>query len=115
MPHTHTAPVHPLQLYFVAVSLMITVTALILYRRKRFDGQIGLSALVAFSASSAVLELFRADYPERVYWAGVPQLLWVTAGMTVATGGLLIMVGRRTDSCRTAPIPIASHDAEVVG
>jgi phosphatidylglycerol:prolipoprotein diacylglycerol transferase len=110
-----TAPVHPLQLYFAAVGLAIAAAALLLYRRKRFDGQIGLGALVAFSASSAVLELFRADYPERVYWAGVPQLLWVTAAMSAAAAAWLAVAGRRAASRRSAVVRNASQNAEVLG
>jgi phosphatidylglycerol:prolipoprotein diacylglycerol transferase len=101
---THTAAVHPLQLYFVAVGVAITLVTRGLYRRKRFDGQVGLVALLVFSASSAALEAFRANYAERVYWAGVPQLLWVTAAMTVIAAAMLVV--RRGG--------VAPRDVEVV-
>lgn len=82
---TRTAPIHPLQLYFAAAGLLITAVALWLHPRKRYDGHVGLVALALFSASSAVLEFFRADYYPRVYWGPLPQLEWVALGLTLAS------------------------------
>ncbi len=78
-----TAPIHPLQLYFAGAGLLITAVALWHHPRKRYDGQVGLVALLLYSASSAVLEFFRADYYPRVYWGPLPQLEWVALGLTV--------------------------------
>ena len=87
---THSAPVHPLQLYFAAVGLLILLTALWLHPRKRYDGQVTLVALLIFSATSAALEGFRQDFGLRVYWGTLPQLTWVAMAMTATA--LLVLV-----------------------
>ncbi len=87
---TEALPVRPLQLYFAAAALAIA--GLLLWRRscKRFDGELGLVFLVLFSASSAALELLRAELPQRTYWGPLPELLWVTAAMTVLSTIVLV-------------------------
>ena len=82
---TETAPIHPLQLYFAGAGLLLTVAALWVHRRKRYDGQVGLITLLLYSAGSAVLEPFRADYHPRVYWGPLPQLEWVALALTAGS------------------------------
>ena len=104
---THSAPVHPLQLYFSAVGLLITAVALWLHPRKRYDGQVTLVALVIFCATSAALEELRAPFALRAYWRGIPQLSWVLFGMTVASiCALLVAEFRHSRSVRTAAAPL---------
>src|SRR5262249_52382258 len=79
-----SVPVHPLELYFAAVGLLITLLAVWLYPRKQYDGQVALAAFVFFAASSAGLEWFRADIPQRGYWGALPQLEWVALLMAAA-------------------------------
>jgi prolipoprotein diacylglyceryltransferase len=80
----HALAVHPLQLYFATAGLLVVLVGLWLHPRKRYDGQVALVALLLFSASSAALEPFRADIPQRVYWGPLPQLEWIALGMTAA-------------------------------
>ncbi len=80
-----TLPIHPLQLYFAASGLMITVAALWLHPRKRYDGEVALVSLVLFSASTALLEFLRADAQPRLYWGTLPQLTWIALAMTAAS------------------------------
>jgi phosphatidylglycerol:prolipoprotein diacylglycerol transferase len=91
----HTAPVHPLQLYFSAAGLMLTALALWLHPRKRYDGQVGLMTLVAYSIGSALLELLRADYQPRTYWGPLPQLEWVALALTALSLSALLYAERR--------------------
>ncbi len=77
-------PVHPLELYFAAAGLVLTVLAVSLYPRKRYDGQVALVAFAFFAVSSAGLEWLRADLPQRAYWGALPQLEWVALLMTGA-------------------------------
>jgi phosphatidylglycerol:prolipoprotein diacylglycerol transferase len=88
-----SAPVHPLQLYFAAAALLMAASGWWAARHKRYDGEVALVSLFVFAATSAVLELFRADYPGRVYWGALPQLEWTTLAMTVATAGALAVLG----------------------
>jgi len=80
-----SAPVHPLQLYFAAGGILLALAALWLHRRKRYDGEVALVALLLFSVTAAVLELFRGEYSMRAYWGPLPQLLWTALAMTVAS------------------------------
>lgn len=81
----YSAPVHPLQLYFAAVGVLIAVGAFGLHPWKRYDGQVALTALVIFSTSSLGLESLRGEFALRAYWQGVPQLTWTALVMTVVS------------------------------
>ena len=89
-----SAPVHPLQLYFVGAGLLMTGLALWFHPRKRYDGQVGLVVLLAFGVSAAVLEFFRANQNPRTAIWGLPQLEWAALVLTAATVGVLVIVGR---------------------
>jgi phosphatidylglycerol:prolipoprotein diacylglycerol transferase len=102
-----SAPIHPLQLYFFGTALAIIVISLWLHPRKRFDGEVALVAVVLFSATSAVLESFRADYDGRAYWGTLPQLAWTTLGMTVASAAVLAIAEYRHHARRGPRTPTA--------
>jgi phosphatidylglycerol---prolipoprotein diacylglyceryl transferase len=87
-------PIHPLQLYFLAVGLGITALSLWLLPRKRYDGQVVAIALVVFSGTSAALELVRSDDFPRAYWGPLPQLLWTGMAMTLCSMIALVMAER---------------------
>ena len=89
-----SAPVHPLQLYFAGAGLLVTATALAVRRRKRFDGEPTLMALLVYSVSAAALEFLRGERTARVFWGPLPQLEWVALAMTVATGAALVLATR---------------------
>jgi len=80
-----SAPVHPLQLYFLAASVGIALFGTWLERHKRFDGECALAGVFLYSATSGALEFFRGDYPERVFWGPLPQLAWVTLTMAAVS------------------------------
>jgi phosphatidylglycerol---prolipoprotein diacylglyceryl transferase len=82
-------PVHPLQLYFLAAGLGITVVTLWIMRHKSFDGEAALVALVLFSFTSSALEFWRHDFYPRTYWGPLPQLTWTGLAMTAASLALL--------------------------
>jgi phosphatidylglycerol:prolipoprotein diacylglycerol transferase len=84
-----TLPVHPLPLYFAASGLAISALLLWRRRRRRFVGELALTLLFLFALSSTLLEPIRADDPTRVYWGALPQLLWVSAAMTLASAAVL--------------------------
>jgi phosphatidylglycerol:prolipoprotein diacylglycerol transferase len=85
-----TLPLHPVQLYFAAAALFIAGGALWSRRHKAYDGQVGLAALLFYSASAAVIELFRADHAGRIYWGQLPQLEWVALGMMASAAAALV-------------------------
>jgi phosphatidylglycerol---prolipoprotein diacylglyceryl transferase len=101
----HALPVHPLQLYFAAGGVLITLVGLWLQARKRYDGQVAIVALVLFSASAAWLEVFRADVPQRVYWGALPELEWVALAMT---GASLVALAVAEGTHRRVPVLAAA-------
>jgi prolipoprotein diacylglyceryltransferase len=88
-------PVHPLQLYFAATGVLITVVGIWHHGRKRYDGEPALLALLLFSASSLALEFLRAREGLRVYWGPLPQLAWVTLAMTAGAAVALAVAEER--------------------
>jgi prolipoprotein diacylglyceryltransferase len=96
----HSALVHPLQLYFVAMGIGMSLGAILAYRRKAYDGEIALAAIAWFGGWSAFLELFRADFDGRVYVLGQPQLMWVALAICLTATTFLIM--NRTATRRVA-------------
>jgi phosphatidylglycerol:prolipoprotein diacylglycerol transferase len=82
-------PLHPLQIYFALLGLLVTVVALAVRRRKHYDGEVALLALALFTGGSALLEFLRVDYAERPYWGPLPQLAWTALALFAATLALL--------------------------
>lgn len=80
-----SAPVHPLQLYFSAVGIVIMATGFWLHRRRRFEGEVALVGLTIFSVTSYFLEDLREGFALRAYWHGIPQLSWVALGMAIGS------------------------------
>jgi phosphatidylglycerol:prolipoprotein diacylglycerol transferase len=96
-----SAPVHPLQLYFTAVGVLVVLLGRWLEPRRRFDGEVALVALLIVSASNAALESFRGFAPIRRYWFGVPQLTWVALATMLGTLVALVYFELRHRDART--------------
>lgn len=90
-----SAPVHPLQLYFTAVGVVILLVGLWLEKRRRYEGQSILLALLIFASSNALLEQFRGYAPLRRFWFGVPQLTWMAVALAIATAVALLLLELR--------------------
>jgi len=54
-------PLHPTQLYSIAMILSILVILIILKRRKHFNGQLFLSYLILYAVGRSIIEIFRGD------------------------------------------------------
>lgn len=93
---THSAPVHPLQLYFAAVGAVLIALSYWLQPRRRYAGQVALAALMVFSIGAAALEVIRDDYYPRVYWGPLPQLQWTALAMTMVSTVALAVAERRS-------------------
>jgi phosphatidylglycerol---prolipoprotein diacylglyceryl transferase len=112
---TGSAPVHPLQLYFLAASLGTAAVGLWVERHRRYAGEVALVGLVLFSGTSALLESFRGDFADRVYWGPLPHLAWVTLGMTALSAIALVVaeIRHRRRVPVAAPegisMPVATH------
>jgi prolipoprotein diacylglyceryl transferase len=86
-PHaTHSAPVHPTQLYELCLGLALFALLRPLWPRRRFDGQISLAFMVLYGLGRTALELVRDDV-ERGSRAGLSTSQWI--GLVSALVGAL--------------------------
>ncbi len=87
----HSQPVHPLHLYFAAAGLLVTVVALLVHQRKRYDGEPALVGLLVYAINLSVLEFWRTNDGIRIYWGPLPQLAWTAfAIVTMALTALVV-------------------------
>ena len=87
---THSLPVHPLHLYFLAAGLVVAAVSLTAHRYKRYDGQAALLGLLVFTVALAVLEFWRTDQGDvRVYWGPLPQLEWTALALVAVVVTIL--------------------------
>jgi prolipoprotein diacylglyceryl transferase len=80
----HSAPVHPTQLYELAVGLALFALQRWLWPRRRFDGQVSLTFMVLYGLIRSALELVRDDL-ERGRGGGLTTSQWI--GLTSAAVG----------------------------
>ena len=89
-----TLPVHPTQLYESFGELgLFALLVLVVRPRKRFDGQVLATWLMAYAVLRSVVELFRGDV-ERGVVAGLGVGQW-TSILIFAAGAIVFAVGRR--------------------
>jgi phosphatidylglycerol:prolipoprotein diacylglycerol transferase len=91
-------PVHPLQLYFLALHLAVGAFLLQLAPRKRYDGQLLLLALVIGQSGKAALECFRQPIGGARPW----HLPAASAALAIAATLAVVVIERRR---RTAMPP----------
>jgi phosphatidylglycerol:prolipoprotein diacylglycerol transferase len=104
-------PVHPLQLYFAGVGLVITIVALWLIPRRAYRGQVALVSLLIFSLGAYWLEPLRENLMNfRPYWGSEPQLeVMARLLVAISVGALLTCeIGSRLLWRRAAPRSVAS-------
>jgi phosphatidylglycerol:prolipoprotein diacylglycerol transferase len=82
---TASLPVHPLQIYFMLLHLGVGAFLLAVERRKAYDGQLLLLALVLGDGGKALLEGFRQPIP------GMPELHLRVASVALATVAALAL------------------------
>jgi phosphatidylglycerol:prolipoprotein diacylglycerol transferase len=115
---THTAPLHPTQLYESLAELGICLVLLLAGPRKRYHGQLLLLYLTLYPLARLIIELFRAD-PDRRYvvalstpslssWLGLgpdaPVLLSTSqlVSLLVIAGAVVLLVGLRRRRARVS-------------
>jgi phosphatidylglycerol:prolipoprotein diacylglycerol transferase len=84
-------PIHPTQLYESFLNLGLYFALAWLYRRKKFDGQVFATYLVAYALLRSFVEIFRGDYPQYQHylggWATPAQL----ASIAILAAGLILL------------------------
>jgi phosphatidylglycerol:prolipoprotein diacylglycerol transferase len=69
---------HPVQLYAVAVNLVIFVVLLLAWRRRRFDGQIFWGYLILYAVYRFAMEFLRGDNQPFALGLTIAQIMSVT-------------------------------------
>jgi len=59
--HPLNTPLHPTQLYSFFMLVIILAILIIVYRRKRFDGQVFLTYMILYAIGRSIIEIFRGD------------------------------------------------------
>ncbi len=86
-------PVHPTQIYDALLSLGFYLALALLYRRKRFDGQVFATYLMGYALLRSFVELFRGDYSEAHLHGGLTPAHLVSIGI-FAAGAVLFWLLR---------------------
>jgi phosphatidylglycerol:prolipoprotein diacylglycerol transferase len=104
--HLHTAALHPSQLYEAFGELGLFLLLLLVVRpRKRFEGQLLATWLLAYAVLRGVVELFRGDL-QRTLTLGLNSGQWVS--VVILAAGLALWVG-----ASRAQVPPAEGPAPV--
>lgn len=90
--HAPSLPIHPLQLYFLVLSLGVGVLLLWLRRHKRYDGQVLLVFLTVHELGKFLLESFRQPLTASAPLSSVP---FVSLGLALSAAALLVLNARR--------------------
>jgi phosphatidylglycerol---prolipoprotein diacylglyceryl transferase len=90
---THGAGVHPTQFYEAGLNLALFVILSVLFRKRRFDGQVFSAYLVGYALVRGFVEMFRGDYPAALLAKGATPGQMVGAGVLIAGIGLWFVLG----------------------
>lgn len=99
---TAGVPVHPTQIYEALLNALLYAGLMLLYRRKRFDGQIFGSYLVGYALLRGFVEIFRGDYPQHYLGGYFTPAQLLSAGILTA-GAILLWCLSRAKPARLAP------------
>jgi len=91
---THGSGVHPTQFYEAGLNLALFVGLTVLFRRRRFDGQVFAAYLIGYAVVRAFVEMFRGDYPAALLAGGATPGQWVGAAIFAAGLALWFILGR---------------------
>ena len=60
---TGSLPVHPTEIYDALNNFILYLLLALLFRRKKFDGEVFATYLVGYAVTRTIMEYFRGDYP----------------------------------------------------
>lgn len=92
--------VHPTEIYESLLSLGLFFFLSWLFKRRKFNGQVFATYLVAYAVLRSFVEMFRGDYPQR-YVGGLLTPAHLISIAILAIGLVLFWVLRRTTPERT--------------
>jgi phosphatidylglycerol:prolipoprotein diacylglycerol transferase len=96
-------PLHPTQIYLSLIGWAILGLLILLYRRKRFDGQIIATFVILYSVARFFVEYVRGDAERGLYFGGrlsTSQILAVV--LAVAAAIAYVRLARRAQPAASA-------------
>ena len=97
---TGGAPVHPTQIYDSLLNLGLYALLEVLYRRKKFDGQVFAAYLMCYAVTRSFVEAFRGDYSEVHRHAGLTPAQVLGVAIFAAGVILFALLRRRGTSAK---------------
>ena len=92
---TGGGPVHPTQIYDSLLNLIFYAALALLFRRKRFDGQVFATYLMGYALLRSAVETFRGDYSRAHLHGGLTPAHLVSIGIFAAGAVLFWLLPRR--------------------
>ena len=98
---TQGALVHPTQIYDSLLNLALFIGLALLFRKRKFDGQVFAVFLLCYSVMRSIVELFRGDYSDAHRHGGLTPAHLVSIGIFV-TGVVLFFVLKKRNVSQTS-------------
>jgi phosphatidylglycerol:prolipoprotein diacylglycerol transferase len=95
-PTLRGIPLHPVQLYEFTALMTLFAGLLWVHRHRRFDGQVGITYLLAYPFIRTITETFRGDFVRGFVFGGVLSTSQFISLGFFATGALLLWNRMRT-------------------
>lgn len=99
---THPQLLHPTQIYETLLNLALYAALVMLFRKRRFDGQVFAAYLMSYAVLRAFTGLFRGDYTQEHYLWGLTPGQYTSIGIFLA-GGLLAYMRRGIPAPKPGP------------
>jgi phosphatidylglycerol---prolipoprotein diacylglyceryl transferase len=91
-PSLRGIPLHPVQLYEAGALLVLYAGLIWIHRRRKFDGQVGISYLMAYPLIRSIVETFRGDTVRGFLFGGLLSTSQFISILFFATGAILLKV-----------------------
>lgn len=95
-----SAPVHPTQVYDSLLNLVLYIGLALLYRRKKFDGQVFATYLMCYAVTRSIVESFRGDYSSAHLHGGLTPAHLVSIGIFAAGAALFWLLRPRVKASK---------------
>jgi len=82
LPHKFfDLPLHPTQVYMSLNALLIFLVLTAVLKWRRFEGQVFYLCLILYSITRSIIECFRGDNVQRVYFGPLSTSQWISIGV----------------------------------
>jgi phosphatidylglycerol---prolipoprotein diacylglyceryl transferase len=85
-------PVHPTEIYDALNNFILYLLLALLFRRKKFDGEVFATCLIGYAVTRVIMEYFRGDYPpDQIHFGLTPgELISIPIFITGIVLGIVL-------------------------